>query len=358
VLHVIVDRGLVAYDARVAHYWPELAQAGKERITVRHVLTHRAGLYHIRRMIDGADRMLDWTHMIRALERATPIHEPGTRTGYHGFTFGFLVGELVQRVAGSPFPDVVRETIAEPLRCDGLYIGAPSDVLHRAAELLWPRRGVLGLGARLLRWRGREIGDAAATSAAVLQRVLDRVGIGIDLPSLLDALVPRGLSAFDFGGPATLRVPIPAANGLFTARSLARVYAALAAGGALDGVRVLTPETVARATEVQPRTASRAVVPFDMGWRLGYHGVLTARGIPRHAFGHFGFGGSGAWADPRRQLAVGFIVNSGMGTPFGDLRTARISAAALAAADAVRARPAHGWNASPTLPAAATPGGA
>jgi CubicO group peptidase (beta-lactamase class C family) len=75
------------------------------------------------------------------------------------------------------------------------------------------------------------------------------------------------------------------------------------------------------------------VIPFDMGRRLGYHGVYTTRGIPRNGFGHFGFGGSGAWADPSRELSVGLIVNSGLGTPFGDLRIARISAAAIACAD-------------------------
>jgi CubicO group peptidase (beta-lactamase class C family) len=77
----------------------------------------------------------------------------------------------------------------------------------------------------------------------------------------------------------------------------------------------------------------RVVIPFDMRWRLGYHGVLTARGVPRRAFGHFGFGGSGAWADPRRDLAVALIVNSGLGTPFGDMRILRIGGAALACAD-------------------------
>jgi len=71
------------------------------------------------------------------------------------------------------------------------------------------------------------------------------------------------------------------------------------------------------------------VIPFDMRWRLGYHGIITSRGFPRQAFGHFGFGGSGAWADPRRELAVALIVNCGMGTPFGDTRTARIGGAAL-----------------------------
>jgi CubicO group peptidase (beta-lactamase class C family) len=128
------------------------------------------------------------------------------------------------------------------------------------------------------------------------------------------------------------------ANGLFTARSLARMYAALACGGALDGVRLLSPGTLARAIAVQPTASSRRlVVPFDMRWRLGYHGVFTTHGVPKHAFGHFGFGGSGAWADPRRELAVALIVNCGMGTPFGDLRIARLSGAVLACANA-RAR--------------------
>jgi CubicO group peptidase (beta-lactamase class C family) len=329
VAHVLVDRGLLDYEARVADYWPEFAQNGKAGITVRHVLAHQAGLYHVRQMVDRASRMLDWEYMVGAIERAAPMHPPGTRTGYHGFTYGFLVGELIQRVTGKRFSEVVQETIAQPLALDGLYVGTPLDQLHRAAKLIWPRGGLLGLGARLLRWQGPLIGDALAGAATVAQRVLDLAGVQLDLPSILDALVPRGLSALDFGAADTLQAAIPAANGVFTARSLARMYAALACGGVLEGVRLLSPETLARAIEVQPTTGGRLVVPFEMRWRLGYHGVLTTRGVPRHAFGHFGFGGSGAWADPRRELAVGFIVNSGMGTPFGDFRTARISGAAL-----------------------------
>ena len=145
--------------------------------------------------------------------------------------------------------------------------------------------------------------------------------------------MPRGISHFDFGAEETLSVAIPAANGLFTARSLAKMYAALAGGGAIDGVRLLSRETLARATEVQSPAPVRLVIPFDMRWRLGYHGVLTTRGVPRRAFGHFGFGGSGAWADPRRELAVALIVNSGLGTPFGDMRILRIGGAALGCAD-------------------------
>ena len=125
---------------------------------------------------------------------------------------------------------------------------------------------------------------------------------------------------------------IPAGNGLFTARSLAKLYATLAAGGELEGVRLLSRETIERAAELQSPTGRNSVIPFDMRWRLGYHAVVTTQGFPRQAFGHFGFGGSGAWADPSRELAVALIVNSGLGSPFGDARTARISGAALSSA--------------------------
>jgi CubicO group peptidase (beta-lactamase class C family) len=334
VVHVLADRGLVDYDRRVADYWPEFAQAGKERITVRHVLAHQSGLHHIRRMVDRAERMLDWEYMIRAIERAAPAYEPGTRTGYHGLTYGYLVGEIVQRVTGRRFSELVRELIAEPLGLDGMYIGTPPDQLHRAAKLIWPEGGLFVLsGLGRLHWNGREAPELLAWPAWVLQGLLDLFGVRLDLTSIADALMPRGISHFDFGAAETLSVAIPAANGLFTARSLARMYAALAGGGAIDGARLLSPETLARATELQSPVPGRMVIPFDMRWRLGYHGVLTTRGVPRRAFGHFGFGGSGAWADPRRELAVALIVNSGLGTPFGDMRIVRIGGAALACAD-------------------------
>jgi CubicO group peptidase (beta-lactamase class C family) len=333
-LHVMVDRGLMDYDDPVARHWPEFARAGKETITVRHVLAHQSGLYHIRQMIDHVDRMLDWEYMIRAIERARPVHQPGTHTGYHGLTFGFLVGELIRRVAGMPFPQVVQDVIAKPLGLDGLYIGAPEDQLHRAAQLVWPRRRLFTPGSlAVLRSGGH---GATTLPAAILQRVLALAGVEIDFQSILDALAPRGIGSFDFGAADTLRAAIPAANGLFTARSLARMYAALAGGGELDGVRLLSPQTLARATEVQPSAPGRVVIPWDMRWRLGYHGVFTTRGSPKHAFGHFGYGGSGAWADPQRQLAVALIVNSGMGTPFGDLRIVRLSGAVLASVAAQR----------------------
>ncbi|HSP98870.1 MAG TPA: serine hydrolase domain-containing protein [Candidatus Dormibacteraeota bacterium] len=329
-LHIMVDRGLLDYDDRVAAYWPEFAQAGKAAITVRHVLAHQSGLYHIRRMIDHAERMLDWEHMIRAIERTPPIHAPGTRTGYHGLTYGFLVGEILRRVTGRSFSQLVQDELVRPLRLDCMYVGAPDDALARAAKLIWTRRALPGV--ELLGPESGIVGDVAAGSATALRWALRGVGVDLDLISILDALAPRGITAFDFSADRTLRAAIPAANGLFTARALAKMYAALAAGGEIDGVRLLSRRTLERATQVQGPTRRRVVLPFDMRWRLGYHAVATTRGVPRQAFGHFGFGGSGGWADPHRQLAVALIVNGGLGMPFGDLRIARISGAALASA--------------------------
>jgi CubicO group peptidase (beta-lactamase class C family) len=286
-------------------------------------------------MIDDASRMLEWDYMVHAIERTEPIHPPGERTGYHGLTYGFLVGEILQRVTDTPFADLVQQELAEPLGLDGLYIGAPDRVLDRAAELIWPDRLPRpGPGMSKGRRRPEDIVHAGASWLG--DTLLRYANIDLDLVSILDALAPRGISGFDFGAEDTLRVAIPAANGLFTARSLARVYAALSMGGELDGVRLLSRRTLAEATQRQRRTRALAVIPFDMRWRLGYHGIFTTVGVPREAFGHFGFGGSGGWADPSRELAVALIVNRGMGTPFGDTRTARIGGAVLKASRRAR----------------------
>ncbi|MAG31868.1 MAG: serine hydrolase, partial [Deltaproteobacteria bacterium] len=262
-VHIMVDRGLLDYDDRVALYWPEFAEAGKQDITIRQVMSHQSGLYHIRQMIDHADRMLDWEHMIEAIEHAAPIHPPGERTGYHGLTYGFIVGELLQRVTGQRFSDLVERELAKPLDLDGFYVGAPEEVHDRVAELVWsraadtlrraPTDGGLHMLARVI-----GVGNRLLTST------FDRIGVDLELASLLDALAPRGISGFEFDSGETLRAAIPAGNGLFTARSLARMYAALAGAGQLEGVELVSPRTLSRATERQETTRSHRVIPFDM----------------------------------------------------------------------------------------------
>ncbi len=317
-LHVLVDRGLLDYDDPVAKHWPEFACNGKDRITIRQVLCHEAGLHHIRRLIDHGERILDWSYMVHALEQAHPDFEPGSMTAYHGLTYGWLVGEVVQRVARRPFAEVIQTEIAKPLGLDGCWIGAPPEARRRAAVLRRPPA------------RSRNP-ERFRVLAKAVQRLNRTLGIPFDPAFVADSLLPRrGLDAF--WNPSILEVPIPAANGLFTARSLARLYAALAGGGTLDGVRLLSPQTLERATEVQNRAFDK-VIPVRMNWRLGYHRVFTSAGDVSRGFGHFGFGGSGAWADPQRNLAVAMINNVTGGGPFGDYRMMRIGGAAARCVD-------------------------
>jgi len=317
-LHVLADRGRIDYDRPVASYWPEFAQAGKSAITVRQLLCHEAGLYPLRSRIDHADRLLDWEHMTDMLARSAPAHPAGDANGYHAFTYGFLVGELIQRVSGQPLQRVLRETLAEPLDLDGLYIGVPEAQIPRVAALIpWERL--------------QRSTDSFKRVARPLHRILSTLGVPIDLRRMADALMPNGIEGFDFSSPRVITRSIPAANGVFTARALAKLYAALANGGSFNGVRLLSPETVQRATQIQNRRID-LVVPFPMYWRLGYHRAATIRGTLSGGFGHFGFGGSGAWADPRRQLSCALVLNSGVGTPFGDLRILQIGSAAVASA--------------------------
>jgi CubicO group peptidase (beta-lactamase class C family) len=309
VVHRLADRGLVDYDERVATYWPEFAAAGKDRITVRQLLNHSAGLHHLRGVIDGAHRMLDWDHVVAALAAAEPRYEPGTRHGYHGITYGFLVGEVIRRVTGATVNDAVRVEIVEPLGLDGMYLGTPPDERHRLAELVM------------------RFGDAAR-----IERVATRME---RIAWLRPAIETFAVVDFDrlLLSDEVHDCELPALNGCFTARSLARMYAALAGGGQLEGRRFLSAETLRRATEVQT-TARDVVVGFPMRWRLGYHAAATTRGVLPSAFGHFGFGGSGAWADPELDLAVAMVCNRVAGTPFADTRRLRVGAAAVRCARA------------------------
>ncbi len=316
-LHVLVDQGLADYDDPVAKFWPSFGEAGKDAITIRHLLCHEAGMHRVRHALDHAERMLDWEYMVEVMEEGLPAYQPGTANGYHGLTYGWLVGELIQRISGRPLQDVIQKELVEPLGLDGASIGADPALRPRVAQLLQPWHGMPEAPKRL------------AGLAKTLGRALR---LPIDAGHILDALVPRGMGELVFS-ERVLEVPIPALNGVFTARSLARLYAMLAAGGELDGVRVLSDQTVARLSEIQNRRID-LVVPFPMRWRLGYHLAATSRGILDRGFGHFGYGGSGAWGDPERQLAVALVVNRVAGTPFGDLRMLGVGRAAVRCAEA------------------------
>jgi CubicO group peptidase (beta-lactamase class C family) len=324
-LHVLADRGQLDYDERVTKYWPEFGAAGKEDVRVRQLLAHQAGLYDIRSLVDDAERMLDWRYMVRALENAQPAHRPGAVSGYHALTYGWLVGELIQRITGKPLASVLQQEIAGPLGLDGMFIGLPDEEHARCADLL----DFQGPGDE---GRRRQLLEGAIDLGQRVDRALTRVGIPMRVSSLATALFPRGIERLDMNAPAVRRAAIPSLNGCFTARSLARMYAVLAGGGILGRVRLLSGETLRRATEIQSTGFDR-VLPARLHWRLGYHRALGAGSSMLGAFGHYGFGGSGAFADPRRNLSVAFTVNDQITNPAGLLRILRIASAAARSAD-------------------------
>ncbi|ULN44848.1 beta-lactamase family protein (plasmid) [Mycolicibacterium crocinum] len=304
--HVLADRGDLDYDERVATYWPEFAQNGKGDITVRQVLSHSAGLHRLNTIIDHGSKMLDWEHMTDALARAKPAYEPGTAVGYHALTFGWLVGELVRRISGVPIEKFVQKEIAEPLGLDGLHIGCPPEQRHRVA----PRPPAFK------RWSG-PFGSF----------MVNQVSRG--------AILSRGVEDV-LVDPRLLDVAVPAMNGYFDAVSLGAMYAMLAGGGQLGGVRILSEETVRKAAEIQNDQRDRVIMMMTMQWRLGYHRLpLLHKQFPR-GFGHFGFGGSGGFADPGHDLALAMVCNRGRGTPIGDLRILRLSQATARAVQSLK----------------------
>lgn len=308
-LHMLADRQMVDYDAPVARYWPEFAANGKDGITVRQVMSHEAGLHRIDEMIESADDMLDWDRFAAGIESAAPAYEPGTKAGYHALTYGNIVGEIVRRVSGKAVYEFVQVEIADPLGLDGLNLWVPHEQRHRVAQLTRMPGYLDRPGAKM---------PAVLTRTSSHMRELEHVGL-------------PGMGSL-FWSPRVYDGVVPSANGIFTARSLARMYAAVAEGGTLDGVQIVSPQTVEAMGQVQNRRID-AVVAFPMQWRMGFHLVGTSRGILPYAYGHWGFGGSGAWTDPSRRLAAAMVVNRVAGTPFGDQRMVQISGAAVAAAD-------------------------
>lgn len=326
-LHILKDRGLVKYDDPVARYWPEFAYNGKRGITVRDVLTHGAGLYDARNIFGHADVLLDWEAAVRALERAPASHAPGRYHGYHAITFGHLVGEIVRRVSGRSIARFVHEEIALPLGLKDFYLGeAPDEALRRSARNIHHTPG-RATDESSKRARARQQSKAARMRLIALG--FNMLGVPMSPDRLHRALTPRGIDAWDFSSPEILRACIPAANGLFSAPDLARFYALLANGGALDGVRLLSEATVREATAVQVRGPDGVLV-IPMRWSLGYHAVFSVLGVVRGAFGHSGYNGSGAWASPQQRASLSYVVNAGSGTPVGDWRLLKLTTTAQA----------------------------
>jgi CubicO group peptidase (beta-lactamase class C family) len=289
---LLAQRGDLDLDAPVAEYWPEFAANGKERIPVRWLLTHQAGLPAIDHPLTPAEAIA-WEPMVTALAAQRPAWEPGTAVGYHGMTYGWLVGEVVRRVAGRSIGTVLAEEIAAPLDLD-LWIGLPESELHRVSRIVAATPDLDAPARTDLDALPEPVRDVMAAYADPTS---------LTVRSLLTIITPP----LDHNDPAEQRAEMPSTNGICTARALARFYAALI--GEVDGHRILTPEALAAATTQQAAGTDRVLrMPVRVGTGFGLPGPDAFWYTPT-AFGFPGYGGSLGFADPASGLAFGYVMN-------------------------------------------------
>jgi CubicO group peptidase (beta-lactamase class C family) len=286
--HQLVERGELDLDAPVARYWPEFGQAGKQRMPVRWLFSHRAGMAAVKEMLP-LEALYDWDAMCAALAAQEPWWEPGTAHGYHAVTFGWLIGELVRRVSGRSLGTYFREEIAGPLGLD-LHIGLPDVEHHRVADM-----------------------------SEIPTDQIDPEALGLAQVILSD---PQSMAAMAFINPPALalgpnnpewrRAEIPGANGHGAARDMARVYGALSRGGKVDGVHVLNPDSIAHCSAEQsfgPDLVLQVSTRFGLGFMLSQDRLDARFGSSKRAFGHTGAGGSIGFADPDNRIGFAYVMN-------------------------------------------------
>jgi len=297
--HLLAQRGQLDLDAPVAEYWPEFAQAGKERIPVRWLLTHQAGLPTIDAQLTR-DEALAGDAVLRALEVQAPLWEPGTAHGYHAFTYGYLVGEVVRRVDGRTVGQLFADEFAEPLGLE-FWIGLPEALEPRVVPAIPMNDDALD---------GFDLADVLGADSLLLRAMTLNGAFGDEDLALLANR--REFHATE----------MPAANGITDARSLARFYAGLI--GPVEGGRpqpLLTSEQVdiarTRQTTGSDRVLSFPGIDVESTMALGF--AASSPFAPfggARAFGHSGAGGSVGFADPEHGIACGYVMNKmGLGAP-------------------------------------------
>ena len=285
-----VGQGLLTYAQKVTDLWPEFGQHGKEQLTVEQVMSHQEGLAGFTEPVDPA-LWCDWEGM-RARSAATaPLWEPGTASGYHPATFGYIAGEILRRADGRTVGRILREDLAAPLGLD-IWIGLPDSEHGRVAEIVKPPGPAL-------------LGPLTPIKRAAFYNAW--------------SAPPRGLS------PEWRRAELPAANGHATASDLARLMAAMANDGLLDGFQALKPGIPAEASRARI-CGQNLVLPFDLCWGAGFLRNYRVKiyGPGENSFGHSGWGGSCVMADPDRRLSAAYVMNKQSVHLIGDPRPVRI----------------------------------
>lgn len=305
---MLYERGAFHYDEPVVKYWPEFARVvpEKQQITIRHVMSHRAGFPLGPRWLDAA-WWGDRAAIRRAMEEIPLRFTPGEKNAYHAMNFGHMVNELALRIDGRDCGRFLREEVFEPLGLRDLYLGLPDDpaLEERVAwcyhEIVPDARATGVAGPEAAGAPARE--DVSAKPAAPREVPPEYR----DTPEL----------AHDFNRPETHRAVLPAAGGIATARDLAAVFAVLARGGADGDTRLVSPDGLAQATTPTNRPGDiDGVIGFPLRWGLGFHMGTHGRGSTLRTFGHGGAGGQIVFADPDRELAMSFLTNGELSPDF------------------------------------------
>ena len=293
--HMLVSRGQLDLDAFVPEYWPEFAKNGKERVTVRMLLAHQAGLAAIRDPLPEPG-LLDWDLVVDMLAAQEPLWPPGTQHGYHALTYGHVVGEIVRRISGRSLGSFFRDEVADPLGLD-FWIGMPAEHDERVAPII------------------------PVEPPAAQDEVSEFFAKAMADPTSIPALVALNSGGMLFPGVIDRRevygAEIPAANGIANARALAAMYRPLALGGSVDGVDLLDEDTLAEATRVASASSVDATLGVPTRFALGFMKAMDNRALPGNdsvliaedAFGHAGYGGSVGFADPVARMSFGYSMN-------------------------------------------------
>lgn len=300
--HLLAQRGELDFDEPVATYWPEFAAADKGDIPVRWLMCHKAGLPYVDVSMT-LDQVLAWDPIVEALAAQRPIWVPGEEFGYHATTYGWLVGEVVRRISGRSIGQFFHEEVATPLGLD-FWIGLPPEEGHRVAPLVTM--------------------DIPTDDPAMAEMINQFIGPETMLGRALFASGAFENERFDtFNRPEVHAAEIPAANAICDARSLARMYASCVSE--VDGIRLLSPETVEAAREQQTEGGDRVILGMDMRFGLGFMLPSSILSFGSAAsFGHYGAGGSGGFADPENEVGFGYVMNHMFLGLAGDPRTANL----------------------------------
>lgn len=289
--HMAADRGLLDFDALVTKYWPQFGQAGKEEALVSMMFDHSVGLPHVRTPIKPGD-FNDYDYMVGLLEKEEPFWKPGVRNGYHGVTLAWTIGEMVHRSTGTRMGRFFDQEVAKPLGLD-FWIGLPEEHEPRVAPMT-----------------SRPPGPDAANTRIMKAARADRGGP----PSLFIFNAQMNVNSRECHA-----AEIGSANGISNARGLAGMYAPLANGGELNGVRLVGADTLARMSRVAMATHEDATLAIPTRFGLGFMKSMDNRKLDNAencsvvlseaAFGHVGAGGSIGFADPECRMGFGYTMN-------------------------------------------------